>query len=306
MEKNEKGIDIISPKKLKSENIISSQMQKKEQIRNESKKQTNNKNTKKSTKKKNKKQNKKQNKLWKKIKKWLAALGIGVGVTTLAISAGEATKTNEPVIEKPNDEKDEFKEGLKVENLETIKTNKEKITEEIENLKTPEEVLAYLKNLYIEEYENKTGDTSLTTEDIEINMLENSTYEYKDINTREIITHGDYPQVTEDNVLENGTQFESEKQQNPVYMIKNIETRKTIDGMTYYTDENKEKVFVKAYDGNYYNEMKENDITVLKDLNDVIIEGMEVWENSEKDRTSFVEAVEKYTANQKENSDIER
>lgn len=202
MEKNEKGIDIISFEKPK--NI------------------TKNKKTKKST----KKNTKKQNNLWKKIKKWLAALVIGTAATSLAISAGEGTKTNETEIEKPiekpNGGKATFKEKLKV------KTNEE-ITKEIEGLETSEDVLAYLKNLYIEEYENKTGDTSLTTEDIEIRFEDTQNYAYI-INgeTEEIVLHGKNPYETENKLKEQGKEYYTADNLGTIIIVTNND--KCIDG----------------------------------------------------------------------------
>lgn len=114
------------------------------------------------------------------------ALATAIGITGVALLADGKDKDNEPETEKTEtvettNEKS-FKESLKVDTQENYVTT-ENTTDSIEknniiksninygeiyNLSSDQEVIAWLKDFYIEEYENVTGDEKLTTEDIKI------------------------------------------------------------------------------------------------------------------------------------------
>ena len=101
----------------------------------------------------------------KAIRAALAAfLGIGtiaVGATAVrALNPGTEVKTEETQNNTNETDKGEsFRGGIKVE---------DKDEKEINDLNTKDASVAYLKNMYIEEYEKETGDTTLTTADIKI------------------------------------------------------------------------------------------------------------------------------------------
>ncbi len=63
--------------------------------------------------------------------------------------------------------------------------------EEVSSLKTKEEIMAWLKDKYIEDYEERTGDTTLTTADIEIVGTREDVY--VDETTGNMITSGKIP-----------------------------------------------------------------------------------------------------------------
>ena len=114
----------------------------------------------------------------KKAKKRIAALKYPV-LAVIILGAGVATYKNLPIIQenaknivddftKKND-MDKFKQAYKVSEEEKLKSKEQKELEaQINELQSESDVLAYIKNMYIEKYEQKTGDEKLTTEDIMI------------------------------------------------------------------------------------------------------------------------------------------
>ena len=141
----------------------------------------------------------------------LAALGIGGVAVTAGLIAGakEDPAPRGPEIETEAEtsterETDSFRETYGVD-LEEIR--KKAILKEINNLDTKDEVLKFLKDMYIEEYERQTGDTKLTTDDIQINYgTQNYAYTTDD---GEIFLHTENPQEVADIIKEQNIQTET-------------------------------------------------------------------------------------------------
>lgn len=123
----------------------------------------------------------------KAIRASLAAfLGIGTiaaGVTAVrALNPGTEVRTETQSNTNETEKGKSFKEGILVE---------DKDEKEINALNTKEAIVAYLKNMYIEEYEKETGDTTLTTADIKI-MESSQDYIYQ-LEDGTFVTHGQNP-----------------------------------------------------------------------------------------------------------------
>ena len=134
----------------------------------------------------------------KAIRASLAAfLGIGTiaaGVTAVrALNPGTEVRTETQSNTNETEKGKSFREGILVE---------DKDEKEINALNTKEAIVAYLKNMYIEEYEKETGDTTLTTADIKI-MESSQDYIYQ-LEDGTFVTHGQNPETTEMNMKENG------------------------------------------------------------------------------------------------------
>ncbi len=246
-----------------------------------------------------KKKNKAKSKLWKRIKVILAAMGITIGATTVALGTHEDNLKVEKEVETENE--NDWKESLKVKEAPKILAEEQKIEEEINKLKTPEEVLEYLKNEYIEAYEKITGDKELNTGNIEIIYKKSQSYVYENIDTGEIITHGDCPAITEEILKENGVNYISHELEYPIYEI--FSKGNCIDAMTYRNEERaKDKVPVKAYEGNEYDKMEKNANSVLIEMENVMNKGIEFYEDTENDsvKRDFVEAIKEYRQQKKE------
>ena len=141
----------------------------------------------------------------------VGALATAIGITGISLLASGEAKENETEgedIETVETTKNtSFKESLKVDNKENYVTEENTtdiskeivndrgyITSEIYNLSSQEEVVAWLKDFYIEEYESVTGDEKLTTADIKI--LGSAQSYVWDLGEH-VVTHGANPKVTE-------------------------------------------------------------------------------------------------------------
>ncbi len=76
------------------------------------------------------------------------------------------------------------------------------VEEEKESLK------AIFNDIYIEAYKIITNDDNITAQDIEI-FLSNESYVYVDQKTGEMITHGEYPNETEERLEQKGVSYQS-------------------------------------------------------------------------------------------------
>ena len=210
----------------------------------------------------------------------VGALGIGgvVGYTLgtrnseiLGITEGEKGKieidmgevTGDLNIRNEEENKDKraiFVDGLKYQAPEEQEPTKEEIiAEEIRKLDSAEEIDEYLANLYIEAYEQQTGDKKLNTSDIQINENYES-YIYV-LDDGQLVSHGDLPYETEKQIKADGKSISGSIDDNVrIYYVKLTETGKTIDEMT----TNLERVIP----GENYTEMKDND-SVLCDIAEI-------------------------------------
>lgn len=198
----------------------------------------------------------------KAIRASLAAfLGIGTiaaGVTAVrALNPGTEVRTETQSNTNETEKGKSFKEGILVE---------DKDEKEINALNTKEAIVAYLKNMYIEEYEKETGDTTLTTADIKI-MESSQDYIYQ-LEDGTFVTHGQNPETTEMNMKENGEEYSTYTNEkgtaieSNVYAIRLSENNKILDMIT-------EKDLKRTIPGDNYLEMKDYN-SILEKMGNVV------------------------------------
>lgn len=198
----------------------------------------------------------------KAIRASLAAfLGIGTiaaGVTAVrALNPGTEVRTETQSNTNETEKGKSFRGGILVE---------DKDEKEINALNTKEAIVAYLKNMYIEEYEKETGDTTLTTADIKI-MESSQDYLYQ-LEDGTFVTHGQNPETTEMNMQENGEKYSTYTNENGsaiesnVYAIRLSENNKILDMIT-------EKDLKRTIPGDNYLEMKDYN-SILEKMGNVV------------------------------------
>ncbi len=174
-----------------------------------------------------------------------------------------------------------FKEGLKYD----VTANQEKETknseQEINELQTEEEVLKFLKDMYIENYEQITGDNTRTTEDIRIygDVYQDDVFVNNE--TGEIITHGNQPNETKQKLENAGISYDTQ------HNVKTYEVRKpTKDAEGNITNETiidsvviKNGEPVKVTQGDTYGQPY---ISVLEKMGTTIPRGLEYLEQIER------------------------
>lgn len=185
-------------------------------------------------------------------------LGIGVAATVVAggvkaLGPGKENKDNQIESTESENEVKDFKERYKVSES-NMQLNS--IEQEVDNLETKDDVLKFIKDRYIENYEQQTGDTTLTTKDIEITPSHEN-YVYIDESTGEIITHGEKPYETEAELDENGVSYSVDNDGIRTYKVwkldkENQDNKEVMDCMTV---ENGERV--RVIPGESYSEMKD-------------------------------------------------
>ena len=142
----------------------------------------------------------------------------------------------------------------------------DKDEKEINALNTKEAIVAYLKNMYIEEYEKETGDTTLTTADIKI-MESSQDYIYQ-LEDGTFVTHGQNPETTEMNMKENGEEYSTYTNEkgtaieSNVYAIRLSENNKILDMIT-------DKDLKRTIPGDNYLEMKDYN-SILEKMGNVV------------------------------------
>lgn len=202
------------------------------------------------------------NAMAKAIRASLAAfLGIGTiaaGVTAVrALNPGTEVRTETQSNTNEKGEKIPFPDWIKVE---------DKDEKEINALNTKEAIVAYLKNMYIEEYEKETGDTTLTTADIKI-MESSQDYIYQ-LEDGTFVTHGQNPETTEMNMKENGEEYSTYTNEkgtaieSNVYSVRLNENDKILDMIT-------EKDLKRTIPGDNYLEMKDYN-SILEKMGNVV------------------------------------
>ena len=198
----------------------------------------------------------------KAIRASLAAfLGIGTiaaGVTEVrALNPGTEVRTETQSNTNEKGEKIPFPDWIKVE---------DKDEKEINALNTKEAIVAYLKNMYIEEYEKETGDTTLTTADIKI--IESSQDYIYQLEDGTFVTHGQNPETTEMNMKENGEEYSTYTNEkgtvieSNVYSVRLNENDKILDMIT-------EKDLKRTIPGDNYLEMKDYN-SILEKMGNVV------------------------------------
>ncbi len=237
-----------------------------------------------------------------------AAILAAIGLTGLATAiSGEKDKTlpEGKIIEQEienqdnvitNSNKEDFRNTISV--IPTISEAKK----QVDSLETKEDVLAFLKNEYIEKYEQMTGDTNLTTDDIKI-IISNQDYVFS--NEEEIVTHGSNPGELQNQLEQYGTYRVINNCE--VYEIIN-QDGKIIDAATY-----KDNTLVPVIPGDNYTQMQHYNSS-LTQLGDVIPNGLafyEYIENGNDDasysitKRKLINALEGNTEAQTNNNEIE-
>ena len=198
----------------------------------------------------------------KAIRASLAAfLGIGTiaaGVTAVrALNPGTEVRTETQSNTNETEKGKSFRGGILVE---------DKDEKEINALNTKEAIVAYLKNMYIEEYEKETGDTTLTTADIKI--IESSQDYIYQLEDGTFVTHGQNPETTEMNMKENGEEYSTYTNEkgtvieSNVYSVRLNENDKILDMIT-------EKDLKRTIPGDNYLEMKDYN-SILEKMGNVV------------------------------------
>lgn len=220
----------------------------------------------------------------------LGALGlatvIGGGVKLL----GEGEETGKAIQPIKIEQENKFKESLKVaqKDLKEIVSQSEardKIEKEVNALKNEEDVIAYLKDLYIEKYEQETGDTKLTTEDIKITSnYEN--YVYVNEKTGEMSTHGEFPLETVKTLQEKNISYTTQDEVE-VYKVQNNEG-KIIDCITMKSKDGKsvpEEVLIEG-------ESQENK-SIMKQMGNTIDDAFDYMKDmdNQEEKDNFIKSV---------------
>ena len=199
----------------------------------------------------------------KAIRASLAAF-LGIGTIAAGVTAVRALNPGTEV-KKEETQSNTNEKGKENPFLVDIKV-KDKDEKEINALNTKEAIVAYLKNMYIEEYEKETGDTALTTADIKI-MESSQDYLYQ-LEDGTFVTHGQNPETTEMNMQENGEKYSTYTNENGsaiesnVYAIRLSENNKILDMIT-------EKDLKRTIPGDNYLEMKDYN-SILEKMGNVV------------------------------------
>ena len=147
-------------------------------------------------------------KVRKTFRRILAALGLSMAIGGSAATIATISDHNKQIEqeEETNSAKkrQEFAQQYQQE-IEDVDEERN-YSREINRIKTEEELLNYLKELYIEERKEIMGDTLLKPDNIKI-MSGYTNFLYQDQKTGKLITHGDYPKNTEQKLADNGIEY---------------------------------------------------------------------------------------------------
>lgn len=234
--------------------------------------------------------------IFSKTKKGVALGGTiaALGLTTACGTDKEADMLNQNAKVEQGIKENNFKEEVKV-NQSELQT----VENEIKALETKEEVLQYLKNMYIEQYEAMTGDTDLTTENIELWCKRYLKMVYVNKETGEMFYYGSDYKKEEQKLEEEGIPYDIEEDVG-VYTVVYTEKNEmnVIDCVSLQSKERKTvpvKVTMNEQVGKPYT-------SVLATMGTAIPDGLDHIEYLEKgnendiavSKKNFIEAVEKF------------
>lgn len=165
------------------------------------------------------------------------------------------------------------------------------IEDQIKNLSDKDELLDYIKEQYIEARNEKIGQDDLSADDIKIiSNYENILFQNPE--TGELITHGDNPEQTQENLRNQGINVIGFGDNERVYKVQTNEG-KIIDCITMQNIDGKSTP-IKVMDGNNY----QNYESVLAEMGDVIPTGIELYthfddkpEYREVEEQNFIKAI---------------
>ncbi len=231
---------------------------------------------------------KRENKKKKIRRGMLSIAGIaGAAVLTIGGCYGRNTKPKE------NNKSDVTKQ----EEIQ-VTTKKERLKIEKENL------LAFLKDMYIEQLEQVSGNAIITTEDIKLETATYEDYAFVNAGTGEIITHGDEPTTTEQKLINDGVSYDRIENLK-VYKVYN--TRGDIIDCITMKDGEPKKVTI----GEQYGI---NTVSILDKMGSVIPDGMDcigyLESGKESDisvgKANFMKSLEKFEKNKKNKKEMEK
>jgi len=236
-----------------------------------------------------------------------AAIGgtiAALGLTTACGTDKEAKVTDNPVkIEQDKDFKEQYKHDVESESKE--KTIEQKVNE----LENAEDVLDFLKNMYIEQYETMTGDTNLTTEDIGLWCKQYLYAVYVNKETGEMIQYGSNYKQVEQKLEEEGILYDIEENVS-VYKVTDTE-KNVIDCVAIQYKDNGEVVPVKVT----LNEQVGKPYTsILATMRTAIPYGLDYYESLEKgnendiilSKRRFIKSLEDENTKQNQNATEEK
>ena len=204
----------------------------------------------------------------------LGFFGVASIIGTSKLIEGESTQSVEQEQQKDNS----FKETLHVPEGELIgnntnQTQESRLDKEIEKkineLESKEDLMKFIKDTYLEKYEEVTGDDTLTTADIKI-IKNNQNYVFYNKETEDYITHGEYPDQTMQVLQENNVSYDTIDNVD-VYQVYD-KNDSVIDCMTIQSKNGKPR-YIRVVPGETFNEMKNYKSTLTK-IGEIIVDGL--------------------------------
>lgn len=172
---------------------------------------------------------------------------LGIGATKLAVDEIKFLNEAQEVATSNKTKKEEFHQMYEEEIQESD------IEKEVKALRNKDEILSFMKDEIVEDYEKNTGDTEITTEDIKI-YFENQNSIFIDDNTGEAITHGEAPEATKQNLANKGITFhEYWPENNGIITVYKVQKQEEVLGCTALLNGNPTKVKLGDQYENEYN-----------------------------------------------------
>lgn len=171
------------------------------------------------------------------------------------------------------------------EDLEIIDMVNLNIEDQVESLKNEDDVLNYMKDFYIEEYEKETGDQTLTTKNTKMTATKQN-YIYINNETGEFITHGLTPAVTGQKLKEKGINYSS-MDNVTIYKIEKIEGEdiETIDCGAAINGKLEKLTLGEELDSN----KQTPSILTRKKFSPIILKGFDLIEMIKNESTEYVD-----------------
>ena len=212
----------------------------------------------------------------KKEKREIALLGVVGSVFLTAVGIGIPTKIilDDYQKQKKNKIEAEMDKGTQYIPYLDEETVEDKIEKTVKKMESFEEVETFLKNAFVGIYEMQTGDTTLTTADIEFCRGENpQSYIYVDKESGDLITHGNDILETEKKLLDNNISLDRIQDVN-IYRVKNVRDESTIDAIARINNEYK-----KVIEGEQYGENKQLNVSILEQMGEIVPKALRYGRN---------------------------
>lgn len=206
--------------------------------------------------------------------------GITDGRTAIEVDMNEVDKDVkiENVLQKENEDKHsvfvkELRDAALNEEIEYINELKQEVTQEIEQLETPTEVLNYVKQMYVDRY-NSINEEQIGIENVNIHKYVTDIvfYEDKAQNGDEILRY-----CTEKDAKENGIPIDGD-------LSKISVTVKTENGINRENVAYHDGKFVTLYDKN--EEVSADKETISCELGDILLQGIDRSTSMDEENTS--------------------